>query len=114
MRPAVIVAALAMSGCAGDRTPTAPTPPPPAAVLQLSGEGSFANCIASPISRCDFQASIQNVGSGCATSIAVVARFSDASGNQMGSDTPMEASGTSLVSRTIRPQEIIVTLIARA
>src|SRR5688572_33070332 len=107
MRLAVIVAGLMVSGCGGGLA-TAPSPPPvPEAVLQLSGEGSFANCIESPISRCDFHASIQNVGSGCATSTTVVARFYDGSGNQVGSDAQMGAPATSLASRTIRPVEIV-------
>jgi hypothetical protein len=88
----------------------APSPPPlPTATLQLSGQGSFVNCLAL-IGRCDFQASIENAGQGCATGAAVVARFFDGAGGQLGSDVQMGAVGSSLASRTIRPGEIVAIL----
>lgn len=126
MRYLVCLLWLACMGCGGDSGPSispsprpaptpaptpAPAPPPapapiPAASLQLSGQGSFTNCI--PLfDRCDFQASLQNVGTGCATSTSAVARFYDGNGAQMGSDAQLGAVGASLASRTIRPQEIV-------
>jgi len=76
----------------------------PAANIQITGQGSFTTCLST--GDCLFSASIQNVGVGCASGTAVVARFLDANGAQVGSDVQMGATG-GLASRTIRPQEVV-------
>jgi hypothetical protein len=70
----------------------------------VAGQGTFVSC--DSIGACLFSASIQNVGTSCASSTSVVARFFDESDAQLGSDVQMDASG-SLSSRTIRPQEVV-------
>jgi hypothetical protein len=70
----------------------------------LSGQGKFVLCDSTGV--CSFSASIQNVGSTCATGTGVVARFYSDSGAQLGSDVQMDASG-SLSTRIIRLQEVV-------
>jgi hypothetical protein len=69
----------------------------------VAGRGGFS---CDSAGRCSFSTSIQNVGSACASGTAVVARFFDGSGAQLGSDVEMDASG-SLSSRIIRLQEML-------
>lgn len=124
MRMLAFLLTFGVAACGGDSSPSrsptaptaaapapapapAPTPPPiPAATLQSSGQGGFRDCL-SLVQSCDFEASIQNVGAGCATQTTVVARFFDGNNTQVGSDAQMGAVGASLASRTIRPQEIV-------
>jgi hypothetical protein len=107
----VLLVGLFSFACGDDGPATTPTPPPtPAASLQLSGQGSFANC-SSLVGLCSaFQASLQNVGPGCASGTTVVARFFNASNAQVGSDVQMGAAGASLSGLVIRPQEIVAIL----
>jgi hypothetical protein len=101
---------LLMLSCGGgSKTPTTPSPPPqppiPSADIRLSGQGTWTN-ILPIVGDGIFAASIQNVGAGCASGTAVIARFFDGNNQQVGSDTQMGGAGASLSGLTIRPQEI--------
>lgn len=72
-------------------------------VRLVPGQGSMS---CDPAGHCSFSASINNVGSVCASDTAVVARFYNASGTQVGADVPMDATG-SLSSKVIRPQDVV-------
>lgn len=127
---AIITVCLAAAGCSGGNTksptgpsqpttaaPPAPSPTPtpapapaptpiPAAALQSSGQGSFFNC-SQAVGLCSaFEASLQNVGPGCAGNTTAILRFYDGSNAQLGSDNPLGSIG-GLSSRTIRPNEIV-------
>jgi hypothetical protein len=112
---ALVVAAAITIACGGDNgSPTSPsrttstTPPPlPRADLRLSGQAQWAFCL-SVLGTCALQASIQNMGPGCATQTSVVARFYDRNDQQLG-DAQMGASG-GLAAKTIRPGEIVQIL----
>lgn len=77
--------AVALVGCGGGSTPTTPSIPP--ANIQSTGQGGWINCGIDV--GCQFSAAVQNTGTGCAIGTAVVARFYDANGAQVGSDTSM-------------------------
>ena len=98
-----------LSGGCGSKNPTTPSAQPPATVppadIRLSGQGTWTNLL--PITGDGiFAASIQNVGTGCASGTAVIARFFDGNNQQVGSDTQMGGAGASLSGLIIRPQEI--------
>jgi hypothetical protein len=94
------------SACGGEKSPTAPTPPPtPSASLASSGQGSWASCL--PFSGdCIWAGSLQNSGPGCATGTTVVVRLYQGD-QQLGADIQVGAEGTSLSGRTIRPGEVL-------
>ena len=105
----VVVLLLVAIGCGdGPSSPTAPAPAPtPQASLVQTGTPSL-DC---GIFGCTLDASIQNIGAGCASGTAVVARLTDSETNeQVGSDIQMRAATgplSNLPSLTIRPQEIV-------
>ena len=110
MRVPVAAAALVLAlaaACGGSSRPTAPTPAPMAqAFLQGTGQWSWGNCLGDL--GCYFQASVQNVGSGCASGTSVVVRFYDSNHEQRGSDVRMDVSPPGVLSAlTIRPNEIV-------
>ena len=111
----VVVLLLVAIGCGdGPSSPTAPTPVPPApaptpqASLVQTGIPS-RDC--GVFLGCTLDASIQNIGAGCASGTAVVARLTDSETNeQVGPDIQMRAATgplSNLPSLTIRPQEIV-------
>jgi hypothetical protein len=80
----LVVLACLLSACGGSSpaTPAAPsvaaTAPLPVAQLSSLGGATWANClpaIASFPGSCQFQGSIQNVGTGCATAIRGITEF---------------------------------------
>lgn len=91
----------ALTACGGGSTPTTPSSQILPANIQSSGQGGWINC--GPDVGCQFTAAIQNNGTGCATGTAVVTRFYDGSGAQIGSDVNM-AIGLNVI---IRPGQIV-------
>ena len=100
----VVVLLLVAIGC-GDG-PSSPTAPTPQASLVQTGTPSL-DC--GVFLGCTLDASIQNIGAGCASGTAVVARLTDSETNeQVGPDIQMRAATgplSNLPSLTIRPQE---------
>ena len=94
----VVVLLLVAIGCGdGPSSPTAPAPAPtPQASLVQTGTPSL-DC---GIFGCTLDASIQNIGAGCASGTAVVARLTDSETNeQVGSDIQTGTSGGGCRSR---------------
>ena len=93
--------------CGGSSSPTAPSSSyiTPHNLQQEGGSdwGSFCTSIGG----CRFGTSIKNTGAGCASSTAVTVQFYDETGAAYGSAYQMGATGGSLASRTIRPQEVV-------
>jgi hypothetical protein len=117
-----VVVTTACGGGSQSSTPTSPTvttpapPPLPSANIVGTGQSQWAPCLndlgpngASTLNSCVFSASIQNTGVGCANNTSVVVRFVDASGNTVGSDVQMGATG-GLAARLIRPNEVVALL----
>src|SRR5262245_58308154 len=100
---ALVALACATIACGSDNAPSSTTRTVAAASLQITGQGSWSNCV---FGGCQLSASIQNTGAGCASGTAVVARFFDATGAQIGSDVTMGAAG-GLSSLTIRSQQVV-------
>jgi hypothetical protein len=99
-RPAIIFAlCCALMGCGSDSSPSTPTIQP--ANLVMTNTGIEKSCIQL---GCTLEASIQNIGTGCASGTAVVAR---PYGGQDSTDVPMMATGEPLASRVIRPNDTV-------